>query len=188
MQTDIAKIWNDFLTGDKKAFSFLYESYFDTLYQYGMNIASDEEVVKDCIHDLFIKIYHNRDSLSIADNPKFYLLLSLKNLIFDSLLRGNRIDYMSPAEMKFYASFIYEPEDDSQEVDDELKMKFDKVMSLLSDKQREAIYLRFKHDLTYKEIMQILGISYQSVRNLIHRSILKIRENMPFSAFLLLFS
>ncbi|MCD8164698.1 MAG: hypothetical protein LUE93_00260 [Bacteroides sp.] len=77
-QPDMIKIWNDFRSGNQKAFSLLYEYYFDILYRYGMKFVSDENIVKDSIQDLFIKIYNNRDNLSSTTEPKFYLLFSLK--------------------------------------------------------------------------------------------------------------
>lgn len=185
---DFVEVWEKFKKGDKDAFSLLYENFFDLLFRYGMKFVNDEDIVKDCIQDLFIKLYNNRTSLSSTNNPKFYLLLSLKNLIIDYLSKYNRMTYLSPSDLPFYINYQFQvTDDDSNEIDDETRKKFEKVISLLNPRQEEALYLRFQLELSYEEISQLLGINYQSARNLIHRSITKVREQMDVSIFIVLF-
>ncbi len=184
---DFSKVWDDFREGDHQSFALLFETFSDSLYRYGMKFISDEDIVKDCIQDLFIKLYNNRQTLSPTQNPKFYLLLSLKNLIIDTIARNKRIAYVSPEDLPFLATYQYGEDEDHKSMDEEVKEKFEKVLSLLNPRQKEAIYLRFQQDMSYEEISQLLGINYQSARNLIHRSITKIRENIDFSLFIILF-
>lgn len=182
----LIEIWNQFIAGDETAFGELFEKTSDVLYRYGMKFISDEEVVKDCIQDLFIKIHTNRPLLTKSGNPTFYLLLSMKNMIRDAIAREQRITYVAPEELPFIA--IYQPDEDvNGEEDEATKEKFEQVINLLNPRQKEAIYLRFQLDLSYEEISLLLGINYQSARNLIHRSILKIKKKMRLSGFLLLF-
>jgi RNA polymerase sigma factor (sigma-70 family) len=152
-----------------------------------MKFVSDESLVKDCIQDLFVKLHNNRTSLSPTTNPRFYLLLSLKNMILDAIARNKRLTYVSPEDLPFIASYQYLTEEDEAGYDEEIKQKFEQVLSMLNPRQKEAIYLRFQLDLSYEEISQLLGINYQSARNLIHRSITKIRDNMDFALFISLF-
>jgi RNA polymerase sigma factor (sigma-70 family) len=175
-----------FREGDKHAFSILFEMYLQPLYRYGMKFVSDEAFVKDCIQDLFVKMYNNRASLSATSNPKFYLLLSLKNIIIDALAKNSRLVYLPPEELPFIAN-QYVAGHDETDNEEEIKEKFEQALSGLSPRQKEAIYLRFQMDLSYEEISQLLGVNYQSVRNLIHRAISKIRENINLTLFISLF-
>lgn len=183
---DIIKIWDQFRNGDDDSFSVLYETFLDILFRYGMKFVLNEDVVKDCIQDLFIKLYNNRTSLASTTNPKFYLLLSLKNMIIDVISKDKRVTYVAPEDLPFIASYQYLSDQDDAE-DEEIKEKFEQVINILNPRQKEAIYLRFQLDMSYEEISQILGINYQSARNLIHRSILKIREKMGLTSFMILF-
>lgn len=187
MDKDIVKVWDEFRNGDESSFSVLFETFLDPLYRYGMKFVSDESLVKDCIQDLFVKLHNNRASLSPTTNPKFYLLFSLKNMIIDAIAKNRRLTYVSPEDMPFIATYHYLSDQDEAENEEEIKEKFEQVLNMLNPRQKEAIYLRFQLDLSYEEISQLLGINYQSARNLIHRSISKIRENMEFTLFLALF-
>ncbi|GHU88376.1 DNA-directed RNA polymerase sigma-70 factor [Bacteroidia bacterium] len=178
---------NDFRERDDKAFSLLFETYLDPLYRYGMKFVSDENIVKDCIQDLFVKIYDNDIILPDVQNLKFYLFLALKNLIINAIKKNSRLSYVSPEDLPFITSYQYSEEEEQDGIDDEVKEQFGKVLSILSPRQKEAIYLKFQMGLSYEEISQLLGINYQSARNLIHRTISKIRENIDFPIFLLLF-
>ncbi|GAB6007563.1 RNA polymerase sigma factor [Dysgonomonas reticulitermitis] len=187
MDKNIIEQWDKFREGDEISFSILFETFLDPLYRYGMKFVADESLVKDCIQDLFVKLHNNRASISPTTNPKFYLLFSLKNMILDSIARNKRLTYVSPEDLPFIATYQYSNDQEETENEEEIKEKFERVMSLLNPRQKEAIYLRYQMGLSYEEISELLQINYQSARNLIHRSISKIRENMDFSLFIALF-
>ncbi|MDR0393713.1 MAG: sigma-70 family RNA polymerase sigma factor [Tannerella sp.] len=186
MDKDIIKIWDQFRTGDRESFSVLFETFLDVLFRYGMKFVSDQELVKDCIQDLFVKLYNNRASLASTANPKLYLLFSLKNMIIDVIARDKRIMYVAPEDLPFIASYQYDDDQDDA-AEERTKEMFEQVVRMLNPRQKEAIYLRFQLGLSYEEISHLLGINYQSARNLIHRSILKIRKKMNLAGFILLF-
>ncbi len=47
-----SQLWNSFLEGDNKALHVIYTTYVQMLYCYGLNFTRDENLVKDCIHDV----------------------------------------------------------------------------------------------------------------------------------------
>lgn len=72
------------LKGDTKPLEVLYKRHYELLLNFGLKYVSDEEFVKDCIQDLFVKLCSST-RLSPTDYVRSYLLTSLKNLIFDKL-------------------------------------------------------------------------------------------------------
>jgi RNA polymerase sigma factor (sigma-70 family) len=180
-------IWNLFREGDDNAFTQLFNTYSDVLYRYGLKFIDDEDTVKDYIQELFIKLYDKRKLLPATENVKFFLLKSLKNKIMDSFREEKRLIYISPLELQFSVKYYFDPEDEISGIDQDIKDKFEKVLNLLNDRQKEAIYLRYQMGMSYEEIGQLLHINYQSARNLIHRSIKKIRSEMDLSLFFLIF-
>lgn len=51
-------------------------------------------------------------------------------------------------------------------------------LDVLSDREREAVALRFGAELRSPEIAEIMGISATAARMLVHRSVVKLREVM----------
>ena len=85
--------WKLFLEGNDEAYSWLYTHHIQLLYQYGLQITPDTEVIKDCIQDVFIRIYKNKNKLSIPQNVKIYLMISLKNSIYNVFKRNHQKDF-----------------------------------------------------------------------------------------------
>ena len=73
------------MQGDEQAYSWLYRTYVQLLYNYGSHFTMDHELIKDCIQEVFTRIYKNRKTLSLPDNARVYLLISLKNCILNAL-------------------------------------------------------------------------------------------------------
>lgn len=186
LSNEESTVWEQFKSGDKKAFAELFKLTSDRLYRYGTKFVTDPELVKDCIQELFTKLYENQKELPSLENPVFYLFKSLKNLLIDEIRRNEKAIHISLQDIPFHVTFVYH-ENEETEWNEEIKEKFEQVISLLSDRQKEAIYLRFQSEMSYEEISELLGINYQSTRNLIHRSIEKIRTEMGLKIFILLF-
>lgn len=178
-------LWESFIGGNEKAFETLFNLFSDPLYRYGMKFIPNDDLVKDCIQDIFVKIYKNRTRLSTTDNPQLYLFRALKNKLIDEIRSDKFLTYVSPEDLHFSVEYYYDPEDDN-EPDSEVKDKFEKVMSLLTERQKEALYLRYQMEMSYQDISQLLNINYQSVRNLVHRAVEKVRAEMEWTLFVLL--
>lgn len=183
------ELWKAFLLGDKEAFSALYYLYSDVLFAYGCRMVGDREVVKDAIQDLFVKLYYNRKNLSETEHVKFYLLKALRNALLLKLEKRPSLSIDADENLLFQVEHLMsENEDESDELFSETQREeLTRAMSTLTARQREAVYLRYISNVPLDEIAQILGMNYQSTRNLIHRSLLKLRKEL-LPLFLLLFS
>ncbi len=178
--------WKLFLEGNDQAYSWLYTHYVQLLYQYGLQITPNAEIIKDCIQDIFVKIYHNRKKLSIPNNVKTYLMISLRNSIYNVfsqervqetyLFNFHQMESPSIVENSFFS------EEEQREQNNEIK----RILSVLTPRQREIIYYRFIEELDYNEICQIMELNYQSAYNLLQRSLQKIRDTFGITQCILL--
>lgn len=174
-QTDL-EIWQSFLEGDEQALAKIYRGQYSRLYAYGIKFVSDSELVKDCIQDLFIKLHCNRKQLRETVNLNTYLIRALKNKLYDALsaqVNMQDIDAL-PFDLKADDSFFSLFAEDDEELFQ--KQKLQKALDMISPRQRESIYLRFIQELDYEEVGAILEINYQSAKNLVSRTLIKLRE------------
>ena len=167
--------WKLFLEGTDEDYSWLYTSHSQLLYQYGLQITSDTEVVKDCIQDVFVRIYKNKEKLSIPQNVKIYLMISLKNSIYNVFnkerLEEDYVFNFHSIEEQHIAENDFINEEEHREQINEIK----RILHVLTPRQREIIYYRFIEEMEYDEICQIMDINYQSAYNLLQRSLQKVR-------------
>jgi len=167
-----------FIQGDPAAYEALYRKHVNDLYNYGIALGASPYICEDAVHDVFCNLYHKEDASQIK-NIKYFLLRSLKNRLID-ITRTNRIVHTEnieqfPFQIEVSVMDFIEEEEERRII----KNKVETLMNSLSDRQREAIYLRYMQDLSYEEIGVMLSMTPESARKLVHRGIKKMRDLSP---------
>lgn len=173
---DDEQLWSFLLKGDTKALKETYYRHYDLLFNYGVKFCGNEELVKDCIHDLFLRIFGNK-KLSHVTSIASYLLKSIKNLLLEKLSKQENfvhLEFASDPEILLMDLPPDEFYNDDETLD--LSQRLLSAYSSLSEKQRQIIYLRFVREMSFKEIASFLEINTQSAMNLAFRSLSKLRE------------
>ena len=83
-----SKAWQDFLSGNNDAYSVIYNMYVGELYTYAMCFTKDRTLAEDAIHDVFVKIYSDRDKLHHVKSIRQYLYSSVRNRILNLLRKA----------------------------------------------------------------------------------------------------
>ena len=174
-------LWNQFLEGDEKAYLYIYKLYAQDMYSYGMLFTTNSELVKDCLHDVFIKIHRHRKKLSQVDNIRLYLLKAMKNYLFDVFDKKKELFHNDTIEPVFSPEYTIEDKIIRQEELHYQSRKIRQMLESLTPRQKEVLYYRYMKNLTYDEIGEIMQMNYQSILNLIQRSIKKLRETFAES-------
>ncbi len=65
-----------------------------------------------------------------------------------------------------------------QEASEFQKQQMAQWLSFLTPRQREAVYLKFYHDMEYDEIASVMTVSNHAVRNLIYEGIKLLRSRL----------
>lgn len=138
--------WTALLEGNKAALSELYERYFDLLYEYGLRFCHDREKLKDCIQDMFIKLWTNRKNLSKTTSVKPYLYTSLRHTIINKLDQEKHAKERECKSMNYPAFKMHydiERKIIQTEEDWERNALIKNALERLTARQKECIYLRF---------------------------------------------
>ena len=170
-------IWRRFLKGDNEVLSLIFLQHYNAIFDYGCRFTVDKSLVKDCIQEVFCTLIQTRNHLSETDNIQLYLLTSLKRRIIRALQNSNNVSHLLTEED--YACELCWSEnmnDQLYELDEKKRFLLSDAMNSLTERQKEAIQLRFNRGLEYEEISILLHVNYQSSRALIHRAIEKLRE------------
>jgi RNA polymerase sigma factor (sigma-70 family) len=171
-------VWSQFKDGDKEAFAFFYNLHIDRLFQYGLKLCKDEDIIKDAIQEIFLDLYLKRKKNNTApENLKYYLFLALKRNLIKKLKSKRRFDSDKHIEGKITAmEFSVEYNLIENEQKEEIRHKVVDALGQLPDKQKEVVYLRFNEAMDYPEIAMLLGITIESVRKQVYRALKTLRE------------
>lgn len=172
----------------EKDIASIYTLYVDDLFTYGCYLGFAREIVKDAIHDIFIKITTDSDKLDDISNIKFYLFRSLKNRLLD--IHKNQREHIDLENIDLLREIPFNiqvnVEDLMIEEEEQMQIKtgIEQMLNSLTDRQREIIYLRYVQGYDYPQIAELLQISVHGCRKLVSKAILSLREK--FGIFFLL--
>lgn len=182
------ELWIKFTEGDTDAFSRIYDLYVDEMYRYGMKIASDQDILTDAIHDVFVKLFSAVRLPADIRSPKAYLFRSLRGQIYDNMKRESRLTSISLDDIPFNVEWRLS-DDAACEVDNraETEEKYKRALSAMTDRQKETVYLHYTLGFSFEETAALMEMNVQSVRNLLSRALAKVRKIMSLAVFLSLF-
>lgn len=180
-------LWQDFKNGDENAYALIYQRYFFILFTYGKKISQDHELIKDCIQELFMKIWNNRENLAETTSIKYYLFTSLKHKILD-VLRKQKFELTSDQATQDEVTVDFselEIADSTEDSDTSpQKEKVIKALTRLSTHQQKLLDMKFQKNLSNKEIADELGITIQSVYNAVFKALRSIRDQISIIGIL----
>ena len=171
------ELWQKFREGSEDAYASIYEKFSPVLFNYGYRLIADEDLVKDCIQDLFVNLWQSRQKLSPTDSIRFYLFRSLRREIFHKSNDQKRWQdhdtvVLTGQEPSFEDQWIREEED--QHRNEVLSRTF----SNLSVRQREIIFFRFFENMDFEEISTLMEITPRAAYKLVYRALDAIRNSI----------
>lgn len=170
------RILHSFLDGNENAFTFIYNKYVDELFSYGLGLGFERETLKDAIQDTFVKFFTHKRALKTVENLKYYLFRMLKNRLLD-IYKLNKEDLLEDSELPFYMETTVLEDIIAEEEKKSLKHRVDYLLSLLTNRQKEAVYLRFSQEFEYEKIADLLDMTPSAVRKLISRAVKRMRKD-----------
>jgi RNA polymerase sigma factor (sigma-70 family) len=182
----VAHLWTDLKNGDDKAFERIYSLYVDDLYRFGKSISDRHALIKDCIQDVFIDLWHYRAKLTDNVHIKFYLFRVLSNKIQRQI--GNERKCKDTEYREFFDKNIFQPSFEDDWIDrQELSVsnnKLEKALSRLPVRQREVIHYVFFEKLTYEQVAIIMEITIRSAYTLTWKAIQTLKKSfVSFALF-----
>jgi RNA polymerase sigma factor (sigma-70 family) len=172
--------WYSHKNDNNEALSLLYSRYVHELFSYGMKIFGDDQLVKDCIQEVFIHLIDKKRKLILTEISSAYLFKSLRNKLFEEYRtkshRSNNIKHVTSDEIMFDESM----EQITIKSEEELSRRriLEAALGSLSNYQREAIFLKYSQGFSYEKIAEILDIDVASARTLIYRSLKKVKDTV----------
>lgn len=146
--------------GDEKAFTILYNHYHQRLGSHIYRITRSAEAAEEVVHDVFLKIWLNRETLAQIENFQVYLYVISKNAALNCLKRIAR-EQATTTDLDAHQDLMQRT-DNSE--DDYRYLLIDEAIDLLPSQQRQ-VYLLARHQrLTYAEVGLAMGLSRETVK------------------------
>jgi RNA polymerase sigma factor (sigma-70 family) len=172
-------LWQRYREADQSAFTELSRRYYRKLLHYGLKFTPNIQLVEDAIQELYIHLWLYRNTINQTEYVKYYLMKAFRHQLFKMFRKLKTTVEIS--EVSEFAFFEHSSEESFIELESDqiANHQVQQLISTLSPRQQEVIYLRFFHNLGVEEIATQLSINPQSVSNIIQRAFHKVRELWP---------
>jgi len=184
---DLKKDWDMFIgEGSSTSFYDLYAHYHDYLIFIGLKKGVSIEKTKDCINDLFLYVYENRERLVHIQNHHNYLITSFVHKLF----RKQRFSATESLDLINLQDDLTYPSVEAQHISQHTSKQVTHVLKTYIDKlpssQAKMIYQKFYLGLSYEEISETNDIAIKTAYNTIYNAVENLKKMMgddKFGAF-----
>lgn len=161
---------------NEAAFAEIYKRYAKSLADFTASKLFNLEDAQDIIHDLFVKIWEDRNQLNISTNLKTYLFTITRYRIIDKIRKNvTRQEYSSLLQS---LSNIYQSSIEQQIAAKELQQTIVRSLNQLSPKVKEIYKLSREENLSIPEIATKLQLSEQTVKNQLSTALTHLRKSL----------
>jgi len=169
-----AEIIRQVLAGHNEKFAELVERYQAPLIHFLRRTLSTEEDVLDCAQEAFIAAYRNLSRYSDEHPFRAWLYTIARNKALD-LLRKRRRE----VPLILDESLVdHQPLPEEVWLVKEQATMLAEVLKELPEHYGQALYLRYRQELTYEEIGLVLEVPVSRVKTYLHRGKEKLRQHL----------
>lgn len=168
----------------RRAYTDLIKKYSKQLFDFAYRFCPDEDIVKDCIQQLYLDLWNRRFDISETSTIKSYLFKAIRNRVLREKSKWFKNELLNE-DYDFALEFAIDSKLITDTANLELAEKVKKLIQALPARQREIIYLKFFEDLDIQQISTIMNITKQSAHNLLQKAYYSIRADWSVLLFLI---
>jgi RNA polymerase sigma-70 factor (ECF subfamily) len=169
-----AELIRQVLMGRQEKYAFLVERYQEPLIHFLRNFLASDDQVFDCAQDTFLAVYKNLWRYSDKYSFRAWLY---------AIARNKAIDILRKRRQEVVATFDNNLPDGSPGPEEtwlakEHALVIEEILQGLPDHYRQALYLRYRQDLSYEEIAAVLKVPLSRVKTYLHRGKERLRKDL----------
>lgn len=175
--------------GDGGSFTTLFKRYFDSLKWNAVKMLKSEFWAEEVIQEVFMQLWANREGLRDIESPAAYLFRITANRCLDRIRRQKQEIKMQYLLNLTHTDAAGTPPQNTYDLR-LIETIIQEAVQRLPDKGRQVFELQRTGNFSYQEIADRLGISKNTVRNHMVKSLHFIRSYLAKKGefFLLIFS
>lgn len=161
--------------GSEAAFTAIFHHYRGRLYHYIFSITASRETAEDTVHDVFLKIWNNREKMAGIENMNAYLFRICHNQAITGLRRMAKETLILSELQQENIPFLSHADPACQK---EIRDSIQQAVNRLSPQQRQVFLLSRQDGLKHKQIAEQLGVSINTVKTHLGQALRFLREEI----------
>jgi RNA polymerase sigma-70 factor (ECF subfamily) len=163
----------DLRVGNKLAFRSLYDTYHQDIYGFAISLLKSKSAAEEIVQEVFLKVWLHRENLNPELSFKSYIFTIARNLSLNALQKAANDNKLK--EVVFNESQVAYDNADYDIREEQCDAIKDAAINELSPKRKTIFKLSREEGKSYDEISKELGISVQTVKNQMSKSLENLR-------------
>lgn len=159
---------------EKIAYQLLFDHFYETLSLFAERIVKDSEAAKDIVQECFIDFWYNKRLFTVKEKLDHYLFRAVKykslNYIRDKHVRKNNHE-LAGKEIPLTEENVEDPDIERMEI-------LYTAINALPTERRKIFLMICVDEMKYQEVADRLGLSRNTVKTQMSRSLKYIRETL----------
>jgi RNA polymerase sigma-70 factor (ECF subfamily) len=180
IQISDALLVKDYVAGDERALVTLIKRHESKIFGFIYSKISDRDVSNDIFQDTFIKVIKTLKTNSYNEEGKFlpWVMRIAHNLIIDHFRKAKKMPLFRETEE--FSIFSIMTDDtltiENQIIADQVEQDIRKLIEELPMDQKEVLIMRMYHDISFKEISEITGVSINTALGRMRYALMNLRK------------
>lgn len=153
----------------------VYDEHVDHLFHFLLSLKLNEDVIKDLIQQLFVKLAARPELIQRARDERPYLMRMVYRLYLDELRRRERHSGFELNDEAKSTDLFEAGRDVDAEV---MRQNLESAVTSLPETQRLVVVLKLWHDHSFAEIAEVVGEPMGTVTSRYRYGIDKMREHL----------
>lgn len=151
------------------------EQFEKALVSYAIHLLGDIERARDIVQETFMRLC-KADKTKVKEHLAPWLYTVCRNLALDTKRKEARMRHADDSQINRVVSNSPQPSATLETKEDSGRVI--SLINTLPKNQQEAIWLKFRQGLKYREIAEVMGVTATNVGFLIHKGLNEIRGKM----------
>ncbi len=170
------ELFSQLKLGSEHAFTEIFNRYRSPLFQFIYKKTGDDEIARDIVQDVFVKIWDRRREISLTGSLSSYLYRAVFNRSLDVLKHhAVREEYIVSFQQMLQS---VQADADHRIREHDMERVIELELAALPVRMREVIQLRRKEYLSNREIAERMDISEQTVETHMKRALRVLRVRL----------
>ena len=157
------------------SYDFFYKEYYSLIYGIVFSILKNKENTEDVVQEIFMKIY-NLDKTKLPDKGTLSWIYTVS--------KNETFNYLRRKKQEVNIDDIYELQEESSEIEEIIDIHtYNKIISGLTEKEKEIVSLKILSNLTFKKIGQMLQMPTATVQWKYYKAVNSLKISLGIVVF-----
>jgi RNA polymerase sigma-70 factor (ECF subfamily) len=161
--------------GDEAVFTALVHTYLDALTRFAFSFLGDEDAAHDIVQDVFARVWQLGADWNPTGSVSAYFFVSVRHRALN-VLRHGQAQARANESLRAYLETVERDADPYSDV--ALARLVSQGILSLTDRQRDALRLRYGQGQTMPKVAEVLGIDVKAAERLVSRALTALRSRL----------